>query len=88
LPVEKQVAIIFAGTRGLVDDLAVEDIRAFEGALYRFLDESRPGILQQIRDKKQLDDGLQKELTDAINELKGNFTKERQQRPAAAGARA
>src|SRR6201997_5352406 len=46
LPVEKQVALIFAGTKGLLDDLAVEDIRAFEAALYRFLDDSRPGILQ------------------------------------------
>src|ERR1700760_861989 len=54
LPVEKQVAIIFAGTKGLLDDLAVEDIRPFETELYRFLEDSRPGILQQIREKKQL----------------------------------
>jgi F-type H+-transporting ATPase subunit alpha len=87
LPVEKQVAIIFAGTKGLLDDLAVEDIRAFEGDLYKFLEGSRPGILQQIREKKQLDDGLQKELTDAINEVKDRFRKQRSQ-PAAAGARA
>jgi len=87
LPVEKQVAIIFAGTKGLLDDLAVEDIRAFEGDLYKFLEGSRPGILQQIREKKQLDDGLQKELTTAINEVKDRFRKERSQ-PAAAGARA
>ncbi|HWE00102.1 MAG TPA: F0F1 ATP synthase subunit alpha [Bryobacteraceae bacterium] len=87
LPIEKQVAIIFAGTKGLLDDLAVEDIRAFEAELYKFLEGSRPGILQQIREKKQLDDGLQKELTDAINETKDRFRKERSQ-PAAAGARA
>jgi F-type H+-transporting ATPase subunit alpha len=87
LPVEKQVAIIFAGTKGLLDDLAVEEIRAFEAELYKFLEGSRPGILQQIREKKQLDDGLQKELTDAINETKDRFRKERSQ-PAAAGARA
>jgi F-type H+-transporting ATPase subunit alpha len=87
LPVEKQVAIIFAGTRGLLDDLAVEDIRAFEGDLYKFLEGSRPGILQQIREKKQLDDGLQKDLTGAINEAKDRFKKERSQ-PAMAGARA
>jgi F-type H+-transporting ATPase subunit alpha len=87
LPVEKQVAIIFAGTKGLLDDLAVEDIRDFERELYKFLEESRPGILQQIREKKQLDDGLQKEMTDVVNELKDRFKKERS-RPAAAGARA
>ena len=87
LPVEKQVAIIFAGTKGLLDDVAVEDIRPLEAELYRFLEGSRPGILQQIREKKQLDDGLQKELTSAINEAKDRFKKERSQ-PAMAGARA
>jgi F-type H+-transporting ATPase subunit alpha len=40
LPVEKQIAIIFAGTSGLVDDLPVEQIRAFEAALYKFLENS------------------------------------------------
>src|SRR5947208_542248 len=46
LPVEKQIAIIFAATTGLLDDLAVEDCRAFESELYKFLENSRPAILQ------------------------------------------
>src|SRR5450755_2427231 len=45
LSVEKQVAIVFAGTNGLLDDLAVEDCRAFESELYTFLENSRPAIL-------------------------------------------
>src|SRR5665213_2851131 len=49
LPVEKQIAIIFAGTSGLVDDLPVEQIRAFEAALYKFLDNSKPAVLEAIR---------------------------------------
>jgi F-type H+-transporting ATPase subunit alpha len=77
LPVEKQVAIIFAGTNGLLDDLPVEDCRPFEAELYRFLDNSRPAILQAIREKKTLDDQVKKDLTDAINELKKRFTSER-----------
>ena len=40
LPVEKQVAMIFAGTNGLLDDLEVADCRPFEQYLYRFLDTS------------------------------------------------
>ena len=77
LPVEKQVAIIFAGTRGLLDDLAVEDCRDFEKELYKFLDGSRPGILNQIREKKAFDKPLEAELTGAVNELKERFQKER-----------
>src|ERR1700710_660518 len=55
IPVEKQVAIIFAGTRGLLDDLPVEDCRQFETDLYRFLENSKPGILTAIREKKAFD---------------------------------
>src|SRR2546421_1202167 len=43
IAVEKQTAIIFAGTRGLLDDLAVEDCREFERELYKFLEGSKPG---------------------------------------------
>src|SRR6202522_3747333 len=73
LPVEKQVAIIFAGTNGLLDDLAVEDCRAFEIELYRFLENSRPAILSGIREKKTIDDALKADLTAAINEVKGRM---------------
>ncbi len=70
LPVEKQVAIIFAGTNGLLDDLEVEDCRPFENELYKFLENSKPAILQAIRQKKTLDDDLKADLTAAINEVK------------------
>src|SRR6202158_992087 len=66
LPVEKQIAIIYAGTTGLLDDLAVEDCRAFETELYRFIDNAHPAIWQQLRDKKQFDDPLRNALTGAI----------------------
>ena len=85
IPVEKQVAIIFAGTTGLLDDLPVEDCRAFETELYKFLENSHPGILETIRTKKTIDDAVRKDLTAAINELKARFSKERK---SAAAARA
>jgi F-type H+-transporting ATPase subunit alpha len=84
LVVEKQVAIIFAATKGLLDDLAVEDCRAFETELYKFLENSKPAILTAIREKKVLDDALQADLRGAIEELKGRFVKGR---PAAAAAK-
>jgi F-type H+-transporting ATPase subunit alpha len=77
LPVEKQIAIIFAATRGMLDDLAVEDCRPFEAELYKFLENSKPGILSSIREKKAFDKPLEAELTAAINELKDRFKKDR-----------
>ena len=62
LPVEKQVAMIFAGTNGLLDDLEVADCRPFEQYLYRFLDTSHPTLLQKIRDRKTIDDEVKVQL--------------------------
>jgi F-type H+-transporting ATPase subunit alpha len=85
LPVEKQVAVIFAGTNGLLDDLAVEDCRPFETELYKFLDNSRPDILTTIREKKAIDDAIKADLIAAIKEVKTRMTK---RQPAMAGATA
>jgi F-type H+/Na+-transporting ATPase subunit alpha len=73
VPVEKQVVIVYAGTQGLLDDLAVEHIRAFETELNRFLDTSQPGLLQEIREKKSLDDQLKGKLNSVIKEFKQRF---------------
>ena len=47
--------------------------RAFEAELYKFLENSKPGVLNDIREKKVLDDAVTAELTDAIKETKANF---------------
>jgi F-type H+-transporting ATPase subunit alpha len=77
LPVEKQIAMIFAGTNGLLDDLEVADVRPFEQSFYRYLDTSAPGLLQKIRERKALDDELRAELQKAIKEAKERFKTER-----------
>src|SRR6059036_3641184 len=48
LPVERQVAIIFAGTNGYLDGIAVSDVRAFEEELYRFLETRASNVLTGI----------------------------------------
>jgi F-type H+-transporting ATPase subunit alpha len=82
IPVEKQVALIFAGNNGFLDDLPVEDVRRFEGELYQFLDNSKPEILKTIREKRELNDEAKRQLTDAIKELKGRFNSSVKQSPA------
>jgi len=77
IPVEKQVAIIFAGSNGLLDDLPVEDIRRFEGELYQFLDNSKPEVLKAIREKRELNDEIKGQLSGAIKEFKGRFQSSR-----------
>src|SRR5580692_9721728 len=77
LPVEKQVLIIFAGTTGVLDDLPLDQIRAFEEELYRFVENAHPAILTTIREKKSLDDDLKSKMTAALNEHKTRFLQER-----------
>jgi F-type H+-transporting ATPase subunit alpha len=76
IPVEKQVAIIFAGTQGLLDDLDVGNVRAFEQYLYRFLDASHPALLQKIRERKSIDDEIKGELQKIVHEAKERFKNE------------
>jgi F-type H+-transporting ATPase subunit alpha len=73
VPVEKQVVIIFAGTSGLLDDLAVEQIRPFEAELNKFLDSSQTVLLQEIREKKALDDQVKAKLNTMLKEFKDRF---------------
>ncbi len=73
LPAEKQVIILFAGTQGYLDDLKVEQIRAFEDGLYEYLDASQKQVLSDIATKKALDDDLRNRIHAALKEYKANF---------------
>ncbi len=73
LTAEHQVAILFAGTQGMLDDVKVEEIRAFEEGFHKYLDSAQTGLLKQISEKKALDDDLRNKLKAAINEYKQNF---------------
>jgi F-type H+-transporting ATPase subunit alpha len=78
IPVEKQVLIIYAGTNGFLDDLPLEQCRAFEDGLYRFVESAHPGMLDTIRTKKALDDDLKAKMTGAVKEFKTRFVSEHQ----------
>src|SRR5512140_1192517 len=54
LSVEKQVAIVFAGTNGYLDRFDVADVARYEQGLYRFLETRYPGVLHGIAEKKAL----------------------------------
>jgi F-type H+/Na+-transporting ATPase subunit alpha len=73
LPVERQIAIIFAGTQGLLDDLPVHSVRAFEEYLYAFMDRSHAQVMSDIASKKELADETREVLTQAIGQAKAEF---------------
>ena len=73
LPVENQVAVIYAGTNGYLDSIAVGDVRRYEEELYRFLETRHSSILTALADKKQLDDGLKTQLNAVLKEFGEQF---------------
>jgi len=73
LPVEKQVAIIYAGTNGFLDNIAVSDLRTFEADLFTYLETMVPGVLRGIAEKKQLDDEIKATLSGALKEFSAEY---------------
>ncbi len=73
LPMEKQVLVLFAGTKGMLDELPVDAIQEFEKALYDFVEKKYPQIYEELRDKQAIDDNLDKLMRQAINECIAEF---------------
>jgi F-type H+-transporting ATPase subunit alpha len=73
LPVEKQVAILSAATKGALDDVPTPRVKEFETQLYRFLETERPQILEELGKTKDLTDELAKQLDDAIKSFRETF---------------
>jgi F-type H+-transporting ATPase subunit alpha len=66
MPVEEQVASIYAGTQGFLDTVDVRDVTRYEAAMLSYLRAEHGGILATIRETKQLDDDTAKALKDAL----------------------
>jgi F-type H+/Na+-transporting ATPase subunit alpha len=75
LPVERQVAIVYAGTQGFLDDLPATDVRDFEEGLYAFLDKEFADLVHELSAKKELTDAVESKLRKAIVDFKERFAK-------------
>jgi F-type H+-transporting ATPase subunit alpha len=73
LPVEKQVVIIYAATNGYLDAVEVEDVRKYETELYQFLDTRMPQLMSSFAEKKQIDDQIKGDLSQALEEFGKQF---------------
>ena len=64
VPVEKQVAILYAVTKGILAKVAVEDVQSYEAGLYTYLDTDVQGaeVMQKIRTTGQLDEKTEEQL--------------------------
>ncbi len=84
MPVEQQVVIIWTATNGLLDDIAVEDLKRFEEELTDFIRNAHPAVLNTLREKKTVDDDLKASMKEAVEDFKST----RWNKETAAGANA
>jgi F-type H+-transporting ATPase subunit alpha len=70
--VEEQVAIIYAGVHGFLDELPVNSVQEFEKEFFQFIHTQHPEILAEIKEKK----ALSEELTDRMDKVFSGFCKD------------
>ncbi len=74
MPVEKQVAVIFAATNGYVDAYDTRALAEYEKQLLSYLESSHPDVLTEIREKKVISADLESNMKKILDDFKGIFT--------------
>jgi F-type H+-transporting ATPase subunit alpha len=73
MSMEEQVIVLFAGTKGYLDDVPVESVRKFEDELLRYIRDNKADIKKEVGEMKTVDDDLQKRLIQAVEDFKRGF---------------
>ncbi len=76
-PVEKQIVIIYAGTKGYLDGIEVKKLGEYEKQLYSFIESKHPSIFENIRTKKALDKDIEESLKKALVDFGKAFGKDK-----------
>ena len=74
MPVENQVAIIYALVQGYLDDVPVEKISRWEADFQKYLEDMKPEVLNKIREKKELTEEIESELKKAVEEYEDVYS--------------
>jgi F-type H+-transporting ATPase subunit alpha len=74
LPFEEQTAVIFAGTNGYIDSVAVDQVSYYENSMLRFMRAEHQDVLDEIRSTKDLGDATKAKLKDALEAFGKSFS--------------
>ena len=84
LPLEKQIVILYAAVNGYLDAVPVEQVKAYEEALFTFMASQYPSVLPGIGELKDLSEDTEKILVQAVNRFTWEFLRQRTVSPALA----
>ena len=73
LSVERQVILVFAGTKGFLDGVAVTSVASYEQGLYQHMDTRYSDVVSRVASEKKLDDQLTADLEKAVKEFTDQF---------------
>ncbi|MCI7628802.1 MAG: F0F1 ATP synthase subunit alpha [Blautia glucerasea] len=75
VPVEKQVAVLYAVTKGILSRVAVEDVKEYEAGLFTSLDNDAEGVavMQKIRSSGKLEGEMEEELKKVLEQYTESF---------------
>jgi F-type H+-transporting ATPase subunit alpha len=74
VPTAQQIAILYAVTNGFLDDVPVDNVRAWETQFHDFMRTAHPEILDAVINEKVISDQTAESLQNAINEFKRTVT--------------
>jgi F-type H+-transporting ATPase subunit alpha len=70
---EKQVIILYAGTRGYLDNLPIDVLAKYEAGLYKFIEDRFPQVLEGLTEKQEITDDLDKLMGEALSAYGDEF---------------
>ncbi|HDY75658.1 MAG TPA: F0F1 ATP synthase subunit alpha, partial [Candidatus Marinimicrobia bacterium] len=74
MDIEKQIVILYAGTKGHLDEIPVDRVHEFETELFNYLDANNAAELKAIRDEGLISDETETKLNEAVTAFKSGFT--------------
>ena len=75
MKMEKEIAIIFAGVKGYLDDIDVKDLARFEKEFLEYMDKEKNAVMNEIKHDKHISENLETKLKDSITEFKKKYIK-------------
>jgi F-type H+-transporting ATPase subunit alpha len=82
LPLEKQIIILYAAVNGYLDAVPVEQVKAYEEALFTFMESLYPNVLPSIGELKDLSEDTEKILVQAVSRFTQDFLRQKTESPA------
>jgi F-type H+-transporting ATPase subunit alpha len=70
---EKQVTILYAGTKGFLDNYSIDVLAKYETGLYGFIEDRYPAIFTELAEKQEITDDLDKQMTQALEAYEEEF---------------